>query len=54
MKKKESKAAKKEKPSISVYQFLKEALIRKFGTEFYEGLEQVAAGHFDEKEQKKK
>jgi len=42
------------KLKMPVYQFLKEALIRKFGTEFYEALEQVAAEHFEEKDQRKK
>ena len=42
------------KLKMPVYQFLKEAIVRKFGTGFYEALEQVAAEHFDEKEQKKK
>ena len=36
------------KLKLPVYQFLKEAIIRKFGVEFYEALEQVAAEHFEE------
>jgi hypothetical protein len=36
------------KLKIPVYQFLKEAIIRKFGADFYEALEQVAAEHFEE------
>ena len=42
------------KLKMPVYQFLKEALIRKFGTDFYTALEQVATEHFEEKEQRKK
>jgi len=37
------------KLKMPVYQFLKEPIIRKFGEEFYEALEQVAVEHFDEK-----
>jgi len=33
---------------MPVYQFLKEAIIRKFGADFYEALHQVAIEHFDE------
>ncbi len=35
------------KVKLPVYQFLKEALERKFGTEFYETLHQAAVEHFD-------
>ncbi len=34
-----------EKLKVPVYQFLKEPLIRKYGTEFYEVLEQAVAAH---------
>jgi hypothetical protein len=34
---------------MPVYKFLKEAIVRKFGEEFYETLHQVAVAHFDEK-----
>ncbi|HZH65457.1 MAG TPA: DUF3109 family protein [Flavisolibacter sp.] len=37
------------KLKMPVYQFLKEPIIRKFGDEFYETLEQVAIEHFDKK-----
>lgn len=37
------------KLKVPVYKFLKEALIRKYGPEFYEALEQVAAKYFDKK-----
>lgn len=40
------------KLKLPVYQFLKEALIRKFGTEFYETLHQVAIEHYDEVKRK--
>jgi len=40
------------KVKLPVYQFLKEALERRFGTEFYETLHQVAIKHFDEKKPK--
>jgi hypothetical protein len=36
------------KLKMPVYQFLKEAIIRKFGADFYEALHQVAIEHFDE------
>ncbi|HEV7620713.1 MAG TPA: DUF3109 family protein, partial [Flavisolibacter sp.] len=36
------------KLKLPVYQFLKEALIRKFGNEFYETLHQIAIEHFEE------
>lgn len=42
------------KLKMPVYQFLKEAIIRKFGPGFYETLEQVAVTHFDEAEKKGK
>ena len=32
---------------VPVYKFLKEALIRKFGADFYEALHQVALDHFE-------
>jgi hypothetical protein len=35
------------KLKLPVYQFLKEALIRKFGPEFYDTLHQIAIEHFD-------
>jgi hypothetical protein len=38
-----------EKLKMPVYKFLKEAIVRKFGEEFYETLHQVAVAHFDEK-----
>jgi hypothetical protein len=34
---------------MPVYQFLKEPIIRRFGEEFYNVLEQVAVEHFDSK-----
>lgn len=37
------------KLKMPVYQFLKEPVIRKFGEEFFETLEQVAIEHFDKK-----
>ena len=37
------------KLKMPVYQFLKEPIIRKFGEEFYQALEQVAIEYFDEK-----
>jgi hypothetical protein len=36
------------KLKLPVYQFLKEAIIRKFGMEFYDTLHQIAAEHFEE------
>ena len=36
------------KLKLPVYQFLKEAIVRKFGTEFYSALHQVAVEHFQE------
>jgi len=41
------------KLKLPVYQFLKEAIVRKFGNDFYNALHQVAAEHFEEEEQKK-
>jgi hypothetical protein len=40
------------KVKLPVYQFLKEPLERKFGTEFYETLHQIAIEYFDGKEKK--
>jgi len=40
------------KLKVPVYQFLKEALIRKFGPEFYETLHAVAVEHFEAKKKK--
>ncbi|MES2881776.1 MAG: DUF3109 family protein, partial [Bacteroidota bacterium] len=37
------------KLKLPVYQFLKDAIVRKFGQPFYEALHQVAVEHFDEK-----
>jgi hypothetical protein len=36
------------KLKLPVYQFLKEAIIRKFGIEFYNTLHQIAVAHFEE------
>jgi hypothetical protein len=36
------------KLKLPVYKFLKEAIVRKFGDDFYEALHQVAIEHFDE------
>lgn len=41
------------KLKMPVYIFLKEAIIRKFGDEFYNTLHQVATEHFDEGKKKK-
>ncbi len=41
------------KLKMPVYQFLKEAIIRKFGAEFFNALHQVAVNHYPEKEKKK-
>lgn len=41
------------KLKLPVYKFLKEALIRKYGPEFYEALEQVAEKYFDKKKKTK-
>ena len=40
------------KVKLPVYQFLKEPLERKFGTEFYETLHQIAIEYFEGKEKK--
>lgn len=42
------------KLKVPVYQFLKEAIIRKFGLEFYDALHQVAIEHFEEERKTKK
>jgi hypothetical protein len=42
------------KLKLPVYQFLKDALVRKFGNDFYDALHQVAVEHFDEEGKKKK
>ena len=42
------------KLKLPVYQFLKEPIIRRFGEEFYQVLDQVAIEHFDEKTKKRK
>ncbi len=42
------------KLKLPVYQFLKDALIRKFGSDFYEALHQVAVEHFNNKAHPKK
>ena len=41
------------KAKMPVYEFLKEPLERKFGTEFYTTLHQIAVEHFSEKEKAK-
>lgn len=41
------------KTKVPVYQFLKESLIRKFGVEFYDALDQVAHDYFEAKSSKK-
>ncbi len=41
------------KVKMPVYQFLKEALERKFGEDFYTALHQVATEYFHEKREKK-
>jgi hypothetical protein len=40
------------KVKMPVYQFLKEAIVRKFGNGFYDALHQIAIEHFDEKKTK--
>lgn len=40
------------KLKLPVYQFLKDALVRKFGTEFYDTLHQIAVEHFEEVKKK--
>ena len=42
------------KAKLPVYQFLKEALTRKFGAEFWDTLHEVAIQYFDRKAAKKK
>ena len=42
-----------EKMKVPVYEFLKEALIRKYGEEFYTVLDKVAKEYFSEKEPQK-
>jgi len=41
------------KLKLPVYQFLKEAIIRKFGAEFYTTLHQIAVEHFEEEKSRK-
>jgi hypothetical protein len=41
------------KLKLPVYQFLKEAIIRKFGMEFYDTLHQIVAEHFQEEKLRK-
>ena len=41
------------KLKVPVYQFLKEAISRRFGKDFYEALHQVAIEHFEEEGKKK-
>jgi len=41
------------KLKLPVYQFLKEAIIRKFGTVFYTTLHQIAVEHFEEEKSRK-
>jgi hypothetical protein len=35
---------------MPVYKFLKDALIRKYGEDFYQALDQIAIEHFEEKQ----
>jgi hypothetical protein len=42
-----------EKLKLPVYQFLKEAIVRKFGIEFYTTLHQIAVEHFEEEKSRK-
>lgn len=42
-----------EKLKVPVYQFLKEPLIRKYGADFYEVLDQIAGQYFDENKRSK-
>lgn len=42
------------KLKVPVYQFLKESLIRKYGVEFYEALDQVAKDYFEARSTAKK
>ena len=37
------------KAKMPVYLFLKDALVRKFGTEFYNTLQKIAADYFQQK-----
>jgi hypothetical protein len=39
---------------MPVYEFLKEAIIRKFGSDFYSALHQIAGEHFEEAGKTKK
>lgn len=41
------------KLKLPVYQFLKEAIVRRFGNEFYDTLHQIAVEHFEEEKSKK-
>lgn len=41
------------KLKLPVYQFLKEAIVRKFGNEFYSTLHQIAVEHFEEEKSRK-
>jgi len=41
------------KLKLPVYQFLKDAIVRKFGTEFYSTLHQIAVEHFEEEKSRK-
>lgn len=41
------------KLKLPVYQFLKEAIVRKFGNEFYNTLHQIAVEHFEEEKSRK-
>ena len=41
------------KLKLPVYQFLKDAIVRKFGTEFYNTLHQIAVEHFEEEKSRK-
>ena len=41
------------KLKLPVYQFLKDAIVRKFGTEFYDTLHQIAVEHFEEEKSRK-
>jgi Protein of unknown function (DUF3109) len=40
------------KLKVPVYQFLKEPIIRKFGQEFYQALDEIATGNFQDKKAK--
>ena len=42
------------KLKLPVYRFLKDALIRMFGEEFYETLDKIAIDHYDKAEKRKK